>query len=95
MQFLIIQVLLNAIVVVILNGEYLKFYKRSAYILYPVLITLVIVFRNGVSVNEEYWGIAMDITSLLYPSFYVIITLSVIIQILFNTQYLKLLKFKL
>lgn len=91
MKFLIIQILLNVIAFGTQKGKYLKIYKWGAYIFYPVLLTLLIVtLNNEVTTNEQHGSAVLDITDLFYPKYYITIILSVIIQILFNTQYVRL-----
>lgn len=94
MGFLIIQILLNVIVLGLVDRKYLKIYKLISYIFYPVLLTIMVLFNNDISINKKYFGIAWDITFLFYPNYYIMIILSVVIQILFNTKYLRLLKLK-
>ena len=93
MEFLTIQILLNVILLRMVNVKALKIYKQFSYIAYPILLTVIVVlFTNEVSIHKQHWGIALDITPLFNPDYHVMIVLSVIIQFLFNTQYLKLLK---
>ncbi len=79
----------------IVDIKYLKFYKRTSYIFYPVLLTiLVVLFNNHIAINKQDWAVALDISDLFHLTYYIMIALSVIIQILLNTQYLKLFKLK-
>lgn len=95
MKFLIVQILLNVILMGLIDGKYLKTYKRISYPFYAVLLTLlVMLIDHDVVINKRNWAIAADITFFFKPSYYNMIIVSVIIQIIFNTQYLKLLKLR-
>lgn len=95
MKFLIVQILLNVIILGLIDRKYLKMYKRISYVLYPVLLTFLVMFiDNVVVINKQNWAMTGDISFLFNLTYYIMIILSVVIQILFNTQYLKLLKLK-
>jgi hypothetical protein len=95
MKILIVQILLNVIILGLIDGKYLKIYRRLSYIFYPILLTVFVMFiDNEVVINKQNWAMAADITFLFKPTYYIMIIMSVVIQILFNTQYLKLLKLK-
>jgi hypothetical protein len=49
---------------------------------------------NEAAINKQNWAMAADITFLFKPTYCIMIIISVIVQILFNTQYLKLLKLR-
>jgi hypothetical protein len=93
MKFLIIQIILNWIIVRFVDEKYLKVYKRLSYLFYPALLTVLVMLEdNDVIVNKQTWSIVGDITFLSKWNYYIMVLLSVIIQIVFNTQYSKLLK---
>ena len=95
MKFLIVQILLNAIMLGLVDEMHLKTYKRLAYLFYPLLLTvLVMLVDNDVIINKQTWTMVGDITFLSKPTYYIIIIVSVLIQFLFNTQYSKLLKLR-
>jgi hypothetical protein len=95
MKFLIVQILLNVTILGLIDEKYLRIYKRISYVFYPVLlIVLVMLIDNDIIINKENWAIAVDITFLFKTTCYIMIIMSVALQILFNTQYLKLLKLR-
>ena len=95
MKFLIVQILLNVIILGLIDEKHLKTYKRISYVFYPVLLTALMMFiDNEVVINKQNWAMTGDITFLFRPTYYIMIILSVVIQILFNTQYSKLAKLK-
>ena len=67
MVYILTQLLLNAAIFIVSPKQVTVFYRKTAYILYPVLISILIILpRHEIGLNENY-GIALDITD-LYPN---------------------------
>ena len=90
MKYILIQIALNIIILRFLSEKVTEVYKKLAYILYPVLITALIVFTKQKVVLNEHYGFALDVT-ILYSRYY-ILTLALIIgiQFLFNNFLFKI-----
>ena len=82
MVYIFIQLLLNVIIFVALPKPMIGAYKKMAYIMYPVLISILLLVRRGQVINGLNGdGIVLDITD-LYSKWH-LLTLAMIILVQF------------
>jgi hypothetical protein len=95
MKFLLIQVILNALIFRMASDKFLKIYRIGAYLIYPILIAILIVFpEEGIMLNEHNgtYGFSLDISVLVTIYFASVILLSIIVQYIFNNWAYKILR---
>lgn len=90
MKCILIQILFNIIIFRFFSEKVIGVYKKLAYILYPVLISILVILpKHEIHFNEN-CGFALDITE-LYSKFYLLtLALIILIQFIFNNFLYKL-----
>lgn len=92
MRYIFIQVLLNIVIFRFSSEKVIRVYKKLAYILYPVLISILIILpKRNIEFNGNYgYGFVLDITDIYSKSYLLTLVLIILIQFLYNTFLYKL-----
>jgi hypothetical protein len=95
MKYILIQILLNTILFRFASEKVIRIYKKLAYILYPVLITILMIPQEQEFHLNGNYGFAIDITD-LYSKFYLLtLALIILIQFIFNNFLFKVINRRL
>lgn len=93
MKYIIIQVLLNIIIFRFSSEKVIGIYKKLAYILYPILISVLIILpKRNIEFNENY-GFVLDVTDIYSKSY--LLALVILIQFSFNNFLCKVINSRL
>lgn len=90
MVYILIQLLLNAAIFIVSPKQMTVVYKKIAYIIYPILISFLIVLPSDeIGLNENY-GIALDITDLYSKSYLLTLSSIILVQFICNNFLFKI-----
>jgi hypothetical protein len=85
MKYILIQILFNIMIFRFFSEKGIRVYKKIAYLIYPVLISIVIILSKNTIVQNKNYGVAFDITCLYSTSYFLMLSLIIVVQIIFDS----------
>lgn len=89
MVYIFIQILLNAAVFIVAPKQVIGLYKKMAYLIYPLLISVLLILPSYELSENGSSGIAWDITALYTESHLLTLSLIILVQFISNNFLLK------
>jgi len=89
MVYILIQILLNTAVFIVAPKQVIGLYKKMAYLVYPLLISVLLILPSYQLSGSGNSGIAWDITALYTKSHLLTLSVTILVQFISNNFLLK------